>query len=80
MIPTLLTIRVQWLRLWVPLIIIWLLLLPVILVLLPFMVLCLLIDVSAWYALKAFWRLLCAMPGTSIEFTTGTHIFALKIS
>lgn len=80
MIPLLLTIRIQWLRLWIPLIIVWLLLLPLVLVLLPFMVLaCLLIDVSAWRALKTFWRLLCALPGTSIELTDGQHTFAIKI-
>lgn len=80
MIPLLLTIRIQWLRLWIPLIIIWLLLLPLILVLLPFMMLaCLLIDINAWYALKAFWRLLCALPGTSIEVNDGKHTLAMKI-
>jgi hypothetical protein len=79
-IPLLLTARTGWVRLWIPLIIVWLLLLPLVLFLLPFLVLAsFLIGINAWRALRTFWQLLGALPGTSIELSERKHALALKI-
>lgn len=68
MIPLLAVIRVDWLRLWIPLFVIWLLLLPLVLVLLPLaMLACLAIRVDPFPALGAFWQVFTGLRGTNIE-------------
>lgn len=80
MIPLLLTIRVHWFRLWVPLFIVWLLLLPVIVLLLPVAALaCMIVHVNVRRAFRVFWDLLCGLSGTRIDVDDGEHVVAIRI-
>lgn len=68
MIPLLAMVRVDRLRLWIPLFVVWLLLLPFMLLLLPLMMLaCLVIQINPFRALGAFWQVLSGLRGTNIE-------------
>lgn len=80
MIPMFMTVRVQWFRLWVPLVIVWVLLLPVVLVLLPvaFLV-CLIVQINPLRAGKVFWQVLSGLSGTIVDVNDGEHVVAIRI-
>jgi hypothetical protein len=73
-------VRVQWVRLWIPLIVIWILLLPLVLIVLPIAVLaCLIMRMNPLQTLLLHWRVLMALPGTRIELSHGKYVFAVQI-
>jgi hypothetical protein len=80
MIPLFLVVRVQWMRLWIPLFILWILLLPLVLVLAPIAVLaCLIVRMNALRAFLALWRVLSALRGINIDLNDGEHSVAVRI-
>ncbi len=85
MIPQLITVRVRRargrrLRLWIPLVPLALLLSPlVLLAVLAAVVGCLILRISPVRALHALARLVCALPGTRVEFEQGPTVVALTI-
>jgi hypothetical protein len=80
MIPLFLLVRVQWMRLWIPLFILWILLLPLVLVLTPFAVLaCFIVRINASRAFLALWQLLSALRGINIDLNDGEHVVAVRI-
>jgi hypothetical protein len=80
MIPLLLIVRVGWFRLWLPLIVVWISLLPLVLILLPIAMLsCFIIGLKPLETLLIHWRVLTALPGTSVELSHGKYAFAVRI-
>ncbi len=85
MIPNLAVIRIQAARGWyppipVPLFLLWIiaiLLSPLILAaLLVLWAVCIGAGYQMWRLLAAFWRVLCALPGTEVRVTAeGKHIY-----
>jgi hypothetical protein len=85
MIPQLITVRIRRargrrLRLWIPLVPLALLLSPLLLLaVLAAVVACLVGRINPVRALHAVARLLCALPGTRVEFEQGPTAVALII-
>jgi hypothetical protein len=80
MIPLLLTVRINWFRLWIPLILLWILLLPLVLVLLPFAALaCSIARINPVRTFVVFWQVMSAMPGTEIEVNVENNVVAVRI-
>jgi hypothetical protein len=80
MIPLLAIIRVDRLRLWIPLFLVWLLLLPFLVLVLPLiMLVCLLNQINPFRALGAFWRVLSALSGTNIEVNDKNAVVVVRI-
>lgn len=80
MIPILLSLRVQWFRIWIPLFIVWLLLLPLVLLLLPVaLVACLMVRINAFRAFAVFWQLFSSFSGTRIDLDEGKYAVAIRI-
>ncbi len=80
MIPLLAVIRVDWLRLWIPLFLVWLLLLPFILLLLPVAILvCLALQVNPFQALAVFWHVFTGLRGTNIEVNDPNSVVRVRI-
>jgi hypothetical protein len=80
MIPLIATIRVQRLRLWIPLFLLWLLLLPFLLLLLPLAILaCLMVQLNPFRTLAALWQVLTGLRGTNIELNDANAAVAVRI-
>jgi hypothetical protein len=80
MIPLFAVVRVDRLRLWVPLFVVWLLLLPFLLLLLPLMTLaCLFLGINPLRACAAFWQTLSGLRGTHIEVNDGESLVLVRI-
>jgi uncharacterized membrane protein len=84
MIPCFAVIQVEnpyWhhrLRIWLPIFLVWFLLLPLApLLLLIMAAICLVGGVNPLRAIAAFWRILCALPGTQVQVRRGAnHVHA----
>ena len=84
MIPSLAVVRIQSEHFWcppipVPLFLLWLLVLllsPILIIgLIVGWAVCLAYGYPMWKAIAAFWRLLCALPGTHVRVTAeGKHV------
>jgi hypothetical protein len=80
MIPLVAVIRVQSLRLWIPLFLIWLLLLPFMLLLLPLVMLaCLMVQLNPFRTLAVLWQILAGLRGTNIEVNDIKAAVAIRI-
>jgi hypothetical protein len=80
MIPLVAIIRVDRLRLWIPLFLIWLLLLPFLLLLLPLaMVACLIVRINPFRTLTALWQVIAGLRGTNIEVKDGNAALVVRI-
>ncbi len=73
-------IRVDRLRLWIPLFVVWLLLLPFVLLLLPLMMLaCLVVGINPLRALGIFWQVFTGLRGTNIEVNDNNAAVVVRI-
>jgi hypothetical protein len=80
MIPLVAVIRVDRLRLWIPLFLVWLLLLPFLLLLLPLaIVACLVVRINPFRALAFFWQVFAGLRGTNIEVNDGNAAVVVRI-
>jgi hypothetical protein len=80
MIPLVAVIRVDRLRLWIPLFIVWLLLLPLVLLLLPLLMLVgLAVGINPFRALAAFWHVFSGLRGTNIEVNDANAAVRVRI-
>lgn len=80
MIPLFAVIRVNWLRLWIPLFLIWLLLLPFLLLLLPLaMLACLIVRINPFRTLAILWQMIAGLRGTDIEVNDANAAVVVRI-
>jgi hypothetical protein len=74
------TSRRQTFRLWLPLFLVWLLLLPLVLVLFPFFLVgCLILDMNAFSAIAAGWKVVAGLRGTHVEINDPRNYILLRL-
>jgi hypothetical protein len=74
------TARRRTFRLWLPLFLVWLLLLPLVLVLFPFFLVgCLILDLNAFKAIVAGWKLMAGMRGMHVEVNDPKNYILLRL-